>query len=635
MDVLDIINCLKVYEKNEFKSQFLYDTIDYFEKINTKTIKKIDDNEHMLAGIRIYLLYNDDYYFYLTKKYHKSKYCYRKLLFTSNQINNLVKQICALKNNTNIWSRLKEGEKGGIFYVLISNTKIDDEADNFVPKEMNNGLLGINTLLFLEHQNIDHYCLLYNKYYKSVNLYDDVNKYIKVYNKLSNLEKDRIMIHSGLIYQFLGTIYSNDVDILIIAKKNSEYSEFKKMFEKFDASSIILPNKNLMDLPYKKEWFTYKLPRLSGASDIYTMLINPKYHFYYMGIKCIDIFTNINKTISRSRPESIVDTYLLKLYNNINVEMCIKNLSIQQGRIFVTIDKLDYIYSRAKELLKEWYNLDVPIKYLKEHFKRCSELHNTIYKNVISFVDPLIKIQIRVHRIISQIYIEKYGKNINYLLDIGSGRLSGAYIYDKLNIKHVYAIEPSIYSLELAKKEVNKYKNVNFKLIHGYGNKKFKLDIEFDVITFIFTIHYMISNINIVIDNILNHSKKGTKIIITCINGNKILNNITIGKYNDGYEIKYRKDIYWGVYKIRNIDYKDKMLFYMKDVYGLENGSVEHLVDVDNLINNFKKRGLKLLENISFIDVYNDTSLLHNNYRLKNFQKEILDMNNVLIFVKE
>ena len=634
MNVLEIIECLEKYKKDEFKSQFLSDTIDYFKKLNKETINKIEDTEHMLAGVKIYLLYND-YYFYLTDKYYKTKYCYRKLVFTDNQINNLVKQICAVKKEKDICDCLKESREKGTFYLLISKNKIDEEANNLVPKDINYSLLGINSLIFLEHQNIARYCELYQEQKNKIQLYDEVDKYIKVYNKLTNLEKDRILLHSGIIYQFLGTIYSNDVDILIIAKKNDEYDKYKNTFEKFDVSSIILPNKNLMDYKYKKEWFTYKLPRLGGADDIYTMLINPKYHFYYRGIKCIDIFTNINKSISRSHPESIVDVYLLKLYNNIIVEMCMKDLSIRQGRIFVIVDKLDLIYNRARKLLKMWYNIDVPIQYLKEHFKRCSELHNAIYKNVVSFVDPLIKEQIKVHRMISQIYIEKYSKGINSLLDIGSGKLSGAQFYSKLKIKKVYAIEPSIYSIEHAKKEVNKYKEVNFKLIQGYGNKEFKLNVKFEVITFIFTIHYMIENIDIVIDNILNHSKTGTKIIITCINGNKLLNNIKdIGRNNTGYEIKYKKDVYWGAYKIENIDCKKQMIFYMKDVYGLENGSIENLVNLDELINKFEKNGIKLLENLSFIDVYNNNSLLKKKFYLKFFQKDILNMNNVLIFTK-
>jgi|APSaa5957512622_1039677.scaffolds.fasta_scaffold189200_2 hypothetical protein len=74
MDINEILKSLKTYEKNEFKSSFLSSTINFFDNLKNKYITKIDENEYMLAGIRIYLLYND-YYFYLTTKYDKVGNC--------------------------------------------------------------------------------------------------------------------------------------------------------------------------------------------------------------------------------------------------------------------------------------------------------------------------------------------------------------------------------------------------------------------------------------------------------------------------------------------------------------------------------------------------------------------------------
>lgn len=634
MNVDDILLSLKNYEKTQFRTKFLTETIDYFQKLNKKNIIKIEDSEHILAGIRIHTLYHN-YLFYLTEKRYKDKYCYRKLTFTDNQASNLVKQICALRKDTDICSCLKKTGKGGTFYVLISENPIKEEADNLLPEKLNNALLGINSLIFLEHQNIDHYCSLYEKHKHKEKIYTEITRYTKIYDKLDNLTKDRVMIHSGLIYHFLGTLYSSDIDILYICIENKEFYESKNIFPNFDVFAIP-PDKKIMDFAYKKDWMAYKLPRLGGADDIYTMLINPKYHFYFMGIKCIDIFTAINRTKSRSNTMSIIDIYLMKLYNNINIEMCIKNLTIRQGKMDILLNKLDFMYKKANKLLKEWYNLDVPIEYLKEHFKRCEDLYGTIYRNAISHVDPFIKIQTRVHRLISQHFIKKYGKDANYLLDIGSGKLSDAYIYENLNIKHVYGLEPSMYSIEHAKNKINKYKNVKFNLIHGYGNKEFNLKQKFNVITFIFTIHYMIKNIDTVIKNILKHSNSGTIVIITCINGNRVIEKLyKIDNFDIGFEIKYYRDIYWAVYKIKDVDMNDKMLFYMKDVYGLENGSVENIVDIKYLIDKFEKNNLKLLENKSFEQVYSNIPSINNKYHLKYFQKEILNFNNVLVFKRD
>ena len=391
-------------------------------------------------------------------------YCYRKLKFTDNQLKNFQLQLCALKENKDICSCLKsykKSKKNNVFYILLSPSEIENEKDNLLPEKLNNTLLGINSLIFLEHQNIDNFCKLYYKHKNSASVYNDIVKYMKVYDTVSKLDKDRILIHSGLIYQFLGTIYSNDIDLLIIAKRNDEFDKFNNIFKKFDSSSIILPDKNKMKFPYKKEWFTYKLPRLGGADDIFTMMINPKFHFYYMGIKCIDIFTNIQKTISRSKTEGMVDMYLLDVLNHFDTKMCIKNISIQQGIPFVIVDKIEDMYKRSKQLLKNWYNIDVSIEYFRKKFKLCTEIYDTIYMDTVNYMDPIVKLQVKLHRMISQVYIVKYGKNVNYLLDIGGGKLSGAYIYDKLKIKNVYMIEPSMYSLNTAKKTAMKYPNVH------------------------------------------------------------------------------------------------------------------------------------------------------------------------------
>ena len=72
------------------------------------------------------------------------------------------------------------------------------------------------------------------------------------------------------------------------------------------------------------------------------------------------------------------------------------------------------------------------------------------------------------------------------------------------------------------------------------------------------------------------------------------------------------------------------MLFYMKDAYGVNNGSEEYLVNVDQLIQKFDK--FKIIENNNFLDIYDDI-----NKKLKDkitlpFQKEILSLHKVLIF---
>lgn len=616
MESTDIIISLTKYKNEEFSTKFLDETIDYFQTHGK--ISKIPENEYMLAGIRLHMLYNQ-FYFYLSPNAIKDT-CHRQLTLSKNQTYNLQNQIFGLKKDTfNICK--KEKANNSKSFLIISPSEITEEKTHEIQLQLALPLIGINSLKFLEYQNLDNYCKIWNK---SEKIFKDLSEYQKIIYKLSWQERDRILISDNVIYNLLGTFSSSDMDILLITKNNQETKLINYM-KKFNPT-IIHDDEVESEEYYKTKWFINKLPSIVGAPDIYTMLINTKYHFYFMGIKCISLFANIEKSIYKSNWQSFLDIYLLKIVNNLDClnQLCIKNISFNKGKTEINNDKtIGTIYENIHKFAKKTYNVNIPISYIKEHFVKCSDKFETIYKNRVSYIDPLIREQIKTHRKISQHYIMRYGRNKDNLLDMGSGKLSGANIYTKARIKNVYGVEPSIYSVQLAKEIAKKYKKTNFTLINAFADKPLKLDVKFDIITFIFTIHYMIKNINIVIDNITKLSKSGTIIIITCVNGDKILEKL---QKTDSYEIKYYNTVYWGVYKFNN---SEKYLFYMKDVYGLEMGSEEYLVSVDELTSKFQKNNMKLLYTNDFKSEYQK---IPNAPKLRNFQCDILNLQQILIF---
>jgi biotin operon repressor len=64
----------------------------------------------------------------------------------------------------------------------------------------------------------------------------------------------------------------------------------------------------------------------------------------------------------------------------------------------------------------------------------------------------------------------------------------------------------------------------------------------------------------------------------------------------------------------------------MKDVYGLENGSEESLVDIDKLIKKMKKNGYEVVERENFNDIAKQ--------ELKKYQREILSYHELLVLQK-
>lgn len=632
MDSADIIHSLNRYNNDELKSPFLNETISYFKRLNNSRICIIEEDEYMLAGIRLHILYNN-FYFYLSSKKPDNIVSYRKLTLSKNQVYNLENQLYGIKKET---FNICNNEKTQISksYFIISQFKLTDKNMTSIPLSMALGLIGINSLKFLEYQNLKNYCILSSK---SEKIFKDLIEYKKMMSELKWQERDRLLLINDIILNAMGTRPASDIKILLVSNNSQKSSGMKTLIKKFN---IIELNQKTEDIESMKEseyalfqkakWLVNKMPSLSGAPDINTMLINTKYHFYFMGIKFISIFANINKTIYKSNYQSFLDVYLLKIINNLDCfnTLCIKNITFTKGETNLNNNEsIDLMYKNIHNFAKKSYKIDIPISYIKQHLTKCADKFDTIYKNRVKYVDPLIREQIKIHRQISNYYIFKYGRNKESLLDMGSGKLSGSWVYGKANIKNVYGVEPSIYSIELAKEMIKKNSKTKFTLINAFADKQLNIDVKFDIITFIFTIHYMLKNLNIVIDNIKKLSKVGTIIIITCVNGDKISEKLS---NSDSYEIKYYNSVYWGVYKFNSKDIKnDTVLFYMKDVYGLELGSEEYLVPVNSLIENFQKNNIRLKYNNSFKNEYNK---IPNSSKLKTFQYDILNMQNILIF---
>ncbi len=129
-------------------------------------------------------------------------------------------------------------------------------------------------------------------------------------------------------------------------------------------------------------------------------------------------------------------------------------------------------------------------------------------------------------------------------------------------------------------------------------------------------------------------TRKDAYVIITYVDGNKIFNYLK----NDKYEIYYNKEPIYGVYKYNDnipneFNKNFKMLFYFKDVYGLQNGSEEYLVNNDYLINKFKKYNFVEEHHDNFLNIYkNNVTRFKLNYE---YQRKIMDIYKISIFKKE
>lgn len=274
----------------------------------------------------------------------------------------------------------------------------------------------------------------------------------------------------------------------------------------------------------------------------------------------------------------------------------------------------------------------------------------------------IIKTLKRFHNRVKKYYIEKYCKNKDVILDLGSGRGSDARFWTEFGVKFAVGIEPSIDSIKQAifmynklKRDYNEQNKKITKIIYlnGSGEKNFddgsaslreqdterfieifgKKKFKADTINSFWTIHYMMDNekdFNTLMKNITKHIKINGTVVVLCMDGQKIHNLL---KNSGVYEVKKGDDIVFKLtaqynYRENNLPFfGNKITVELASTYGLEKGIEENLVFVDELINRFKSRNFRLIEQTEFLDVN-----IPERKELKNYEEKVSDLYLTLVF---
>lgn len=627
MDKTIILDHVDKYSK--LNKSYFYDDIKTNIKNYPEIIFEIDENPYLLEAIRIFINYDDGWHISLSSEPIVDS-VFRKVLLTDNQVKNIISQINALNdddikklNNPNVDIL---DEKTNLYHFIlhknpITNKKILVTSNNVFGSS--NIALGIDTLNVIKHQRLDRF----NEYLlsKKKDIVECFRLFQAHYDKMKNISfnlNDKIMIFSGMTLLPLGLSYTIDVDLIVTLYNQSIPNLFimYKYFGKKDYDChILLPdgiwykmdvtnkydNKyNYKIMNYQQQWLTYDLPNLFGAKDIYEVFSNPKYHFHFMGLKFMCLEGFIARSIVRGSQDSFIDLIEMNKVNNINVKkMCMPYLSINQGRIRILDDKnRRHFLNNIKEHYKLWHNKHITVDELDKLIPYCSSdtfgnYSGRIVKDVE--IEPLKYF----HTQLKRDFIKKYANNADLLIDVGSGKLRDFAFWKEARIKQVFALEPSTDSVEKGRKRIESHNGIpKIKIINSVGDVKwddFGISGKADCITFMFTIHYMSNNIDIIFDNLLKHTHIGSKIIIMLLDGNKIHNHFN--KTHQNIVIQGKQEplfIISPFYEVKK-DFPDNenILVYMKGTYGVSKGSLEPIVNIDKLINRFETNNFKLIIN--------------------------------------
>lgn len=138
---------------------------------------------------------------------------------------------------------------------------------------------------------------------------------------VSEIDKIRFLLFSSTVLYCLGLRDPNDVDMIIYDKpKTKKFDKvIKFLFEDERPLGFFEPSMKGKkgwfpggDKEYLDEWFNRDWPSLFGAKNMEEVIFNPKFHFYFLGVKIISIEGDLVRRKKRSRPASYANLIALK-----------------------------------------------------------------------------------------------------------------------------------------------------------------------------------------------------------------------------------------------------------------------------------------------------------------------------------
>ena len=596
--------------------------IKYFKE---KTIAyKLEENDNLLNGIIIYLIYNKHHVGLLLNTPPPNDVYYRLVNLGKTEVKNLL--YCL---STNDFKKKKKSDikllKTNKVYFCISNKKIDYQI---IPTTHSiatyTQLFGIENINILKYINYDR-VLKFKTTKEGKHSISELSKYKKLIEKHPDYITNCYNIWSSLVLFMIGTTTAMDVDIMIYnTMDNKTLNRLSKELYK-DIDAVIL-NKDRTWYCVKtdeyKYWMSYAISeewvKEVGANNIENVFFNSKYCFYMYGIKFISLELQIEKLIKRNSASSYADLLSIKQFNNPKLEIkCVSKLRFRVGSTTIINDnEYSKLLDTIKYYMKEWHNVNYPIVELKKILPLCKEEAYNKYLVKINTKNLFNNLR-TYHQYIKELYIGKHCSKCNMLLDVGSAHLKSLRFWKKLGVKNIIAIEPSedLYKIGISRQQKNTFAKEHITYIRGVGEKNLESgeaglnskskelfksikNVNANCITFEFTIHYMLYNIDVLLTNIIRFCARNTKVIIHCLNGDIIESLLSDKKKHN---ITLNKDVVFYVEKMyKNTDEHKKINVYFKGTQGLDNVVSEYIVTPKDIIDTFVKNGFELTEFTKF-----------------------------------
>jgi len=339
---------------------------------------------HYVKDLKInyFMAYNLVYQLYANEKRMKSNtqilYKINRLGFTNINSVNSIKVIVyslndeSIKNNINIngSSANFKMELRDIFVKEDIITTTYDKEDDRYPRGYDYLHVSDNSNQSYEyagiffHENSIHF-LEKQKSWRLLEMSKAINNFNKIKEFMygySMLELEKLLLNSSVVLFSHGIREANDIDGILLNSNSIDDDKIKDL------------NKDgTIDISYKfnDEWLTELNSRakIMGATDYTELVLNPKYYYYFMGLKILRLKYDIKIRFIRERPAQLTDLLIIRQMFMLNYKLSIpeqtKKFNDKDNTTNITDVDTNRYLETIKFYLKIRYKIDLTIEQIK------------------------------------------------------------------------------------------------------------------------------------------------------------------------------------------------------------------------------------------------------------------------------
>jgi hypothetical protein len=152
----------------------------------------------------------------------------------------------------------------------------------------------------------------------------------------SALERDRTLIYSGTIFFSLGLRPCRDIDLYFHNKGDVDLlKKVDRIFNDEDKSKALDVSMEGHDEwtkdGIKHHWSQFILidwPKMFGASHMDEVILDPKFHYYFLGCKFIKIEADLIRKANSMRPSHMGDILMVSTYPDMKIDVSVQPMPL-------------------------------------------------------------------------------------------------------------------------------------------------------------------------------------------------------------------------------------------------------------------------------------------------------------------